>query len=139
MVNLSELLNGQSLLNAKPPELLPDGDYPCVITKHEFRKAGDADLISYSAKLTGWPAGEDPVEGIDVTKRFTNVDFWLDAERMHRLATFLKLAGVEDNGQGDDAMLAEPVGAALLVTIKQEPAKKGSEELVNRGKAFKAF
>jgi hypothetical protein len=142
MVDLRELLQSSNIMNSKPPELLPNGKYPGVITKHEFgstKSDNPTPYVRYHVKLTGWPEGEEAVDGVDITKRNTQVDFWLTPDSFYILARFLKALGIEDEGEGDEVLLGKPVGSLVLATIAQEPAKKGSEELANRGKRLEAL
>jgi hypothetical protein len=128
MPNFSELLS-QKGGEAKPPKLLPAGNYPGIVSKlpsvsGKVTKQG-SNIIEVSVKPTGWPddAEESERDGIDLsTKTFVRAFFVTkdDPDSWYRLEQFAVSCGIKVVDRSYDEILSELVGKDVVFQIKQE-------------------
>jgi hypothetical protein len=128
MPNFSELLS-QKGGEAKPPKLLPPGNYPGIVSKlpsisDKVTKQG-SNIIEVAVKPTGWPddADEGERDGIDLsTKTFVRAFFVTkgDPDSFYRLEQFCVSCGVKVVGRTYDEILSELVGKDVVFQVKKE-------------------
>jgi hypothetical protein len=128
MPDFSQLLR-KPAGEAKKPEALPVATYPGVIKSYELgdNNKNKTPYVRFAVGLTGWSETEEPVEGVDITKRSMRKDYFLTDDSLWRLDEFLRSIGLEGKGRGYDEVIPEAIGANVLVEVQQYMDQKTSE------------
>jgi hypothetical protein len=128
MVDFSKLLQKPAGEAKKPPPL-PVATFPGVIKSYELgdNNKNKTPYVRYQIGLTGWPEGEEPIEGLDISKRTMRKDYYLTDESLWRLDEFLRSLGIEGKGRGYDEVLPEAVGASVMAEVQQYMNQDTSE------------
>lgn len=113
---------GAPAFNAKPPKLLPVGNYPGQILKWATgNSAKGTPYIRVETKLTGWDEtiDESEREGIDPSKKIMSRDYFLDPadkDSFYYIDQLLRSCGVT-GGEGATYMELLPQLQGAIVTV----------------------
>jgi hypothetical protein len=143
-IDFNALLGAQAF-EAKPPEPIPQGKYPCVIKqlKPQVRKTkekGDTPVITIEVRLTGWPeeVSEEAKGDTKIEVKTFSRDYWLNGEEIaagntdsfFQLDELMRSCGIDASGRNYKESLPDLIGAECWATIRQRSYENKEHKMV---------
>lgn len=127
-VNFNELLS-TPLDTIERPKPLPAGTFEGVIARHEFGESNTKKTPFVRFWVQPTAVGEDVdqslMEGIDLSKKILRREYYLTADALFRLKSFLESIGVSTTGRSLGEAIPDSTNARVLVQVTQRTADNG--------------
>ncbi len=129
--SLASLLN-QPLddTNVKRPQPLPDGTYFGVITSFKFGESRNKKTPNIRLDINVTSAGDDvrptvEAQGIDVTTKRLNRDFYFTPDALYRWTDFLTSCNIKWQGRAINDQATDLPNTPVMFTTKTRTADDG--------------